>query len=482
MNTISSKEDVIRVLKENNVKVFGVGGTPITRTEVHPVVDDFELICSVSSKDLDSVQEKIKASCFPMRNEAGFFIKKPGKIISNPEVTKHIEEGSQGKKVAILVMKPTEEVLGACEKNGWALLGNNPDVVWKYDDKNEFQQLLKRANIPSSAISLSLTDLEESLDEIFKKLGDNIVIQLPKSAGGKGTFFFNKKEKEKIISSIKQRIEILSEEVPEDAVVIVNSFFEGPSLSTLGCITRDNGTLECDPQYQLIDIEDVVKGKSDGTGVFCGHDWVLSSDIPQNIRKQAREITEKIGEELKKDGALGVFGVDFVWDRKRDILVANEINVRITGTFPTIVHSQLEAGEVPLIAFHILDFLKIPYSIENRKVYNKGGMRKGAHLILFNPFGYDVICNKEVPGGVYSLDKKGDAKFERLGFEMEDIKNPGEFIVTDGVPAKGFARGKNRKVLKIITKEPICDNPEKLNNWGSMIVDATYKMFDFKKS
>ncbi|MEA2007354.1 MAG: hypothetical protein U9O20_04330 [Patescibacteria group bacterium] len=482
MNTkIGSVTDVKRSIGNNDYKIFGIGGTPITRAEIYSLIDDFELICTVPSGDLACVQKKLRVTCFEMRNEKGFYVKKPDKILANPKVVEHIKERSKNKKVGILLMKPTKKATEICERNGWTLLGNKDEIVKKYNNKNEFQELLKKINVPTNAISVNLTELPKELNSAFEKLGNDIVIQLPESCGGRGTFFFNKKQQEEIPTLIKKRVKTLNEDVPDDSRVVINSFFEGPSLSSLGCVTKENGTISCDPQYQLIGIEKVTCGKTDATGVFCGNDWVLSNDIPNNIKEQSQEITEKIGNKLKENEVFGIFGVDYIWDKKRDVLVPNEINVRITGAFPTIVFSQLEAGTVPLIAFHVLDFLDISYSLKDSEIYNNRKRKKGAHLILFNPKRHDVVCGNEISGGVYSLDKEKHVKFERLGFEFNDIKNPKEFIITDGIPSKGVVRKKNKKIVKIITKETICKSPQKLNRWGNEIVTATYEALDLKK-
>lgn len=478
---IENIADVKKIISDGNWKIFGIGGTPITRTEIHSFVSDFESICSVSSGELTSVQKKLKATCFELKDEKGNVVKKPGKIISDPRVIKHIKKNSANKKIAILVMKPTDEILKVCDDNRWVLLGNNFVKVERYNDKNKFQDILRCINFSTSALSIKFDDLTRSADDIFEKLGDNIVVQLPKRGGGQGTFFFNVKEKKEMHSIISKRIKILQENVSQNTLVVVNSFFQGPSLSSLGTITKENKILSYDPQYQLIDIKEVIKNKVDASGVFCGHDWSLSNNIPQQIRDQAHKTTKLIGNELKKDGLLGIFGVDYVWDKKRNKLIPIEINTRITGTFPTIIYVQLAKKEIPLIAFHVLDFLDISYSIKKEGIYNKRGCRRGAHLILFNNQKNSVVCEKEIIGGVYSLSG-GVAEFKGCGFEMEDIKKRGEFVITDGVPTKTIVYGRNRKVAKIITKQAICKDPYELNNWGKEIVKATYNLFNFKRT
>ena len=69
---IESIIDIKGLISENNYKIFGIGGTPITRAAVYSFIEEFELICTLSSGEFASVKEKFKANCFEMKNRAGF--------------------------------------------------------------------------------------------------------------------------------------------------------------------------------------------------------------------------------------------------------------------------------------------------------------------------------------------------------------------------------------------------------------------------
>jgi hypothetical protein len=222
----------------------------------------------------------------------------------------------------------------------------------------------------------------------------------------------------------------------------------------------------------LIDIKESVGEKNNAQGIFCGHDWSLAKNLPDSLVEKSKEMTLKIGELLKEEGYRGIFGIDFIWDQKYDKIIPIEMNPRILGTFPAQVQLQVENGEVPLAAFHLLECLNINYFIKPKSVYGGESNYEGSQIILFNFLGKDVVFNKDLKAGVYKIEKDEGLSFLRPGFELADIVNPEEeFILTDGVPGKGDVVKKNKKILKIMAKRGISEEGgKKLNFWGRKVI------------
>lgn len=468
---ISSVADVKKILAEHNVKIYGIGGLPATRSEIWPLVDDFELICANKTGEFGSIARKVKIRCFQFPKAE--FIKKPEKILSDERVVRYIRKDSKGKKVGIYVLRPTEKTHRICNENGWTLIANSKKLYDKLEDRLEFFKVLKKVGLSKEFCVLRLSKFEKKIDSIFKEFGNKIVVQFLSGGGGIGTFFItNSEDKQSVIGEVRKRKET-TKNMDNDPKLIVTEFIKGSSVSIAGCVTKNNGILTTHAQYQLIDIEESVKGKDDAQGVFCGNDWEYSNRISCSVHNEAERITEKVGHEMKKRGYLGVFGIDFMLDKKGKKLVPIELNPRLLGTLPAIVYAQLAKKEVPIVAFHLLEFLKIPYSIKNKSVYKKDCRHRGAHLIIFNPLKRKIKFKKDIQGGVYKISH-GSLAFVREGVEMEDLKKDNEFILTDGVPVKGFSYGKNRKILRIITKRSIAKNGgEALNKWGKNIARKT---------
>ncbi len=475
MTIIEKKEDISKVLQENNFKLFGIGGYPSTRSEIWPLVSDYEVICGNPSGELDAIKQRTKVSVFLQTEKNKIPEKKPQVILSDKEVVEHINSSSENKKVALYFYKPTKKVEGICKENNWVMIANSFELFEKHSSKLAFYKILEDLKVNRDMKILDLEKLDEELDNLFEIWGEKIVVQFVDEGGGRGTFFFKKEERSEIMDKISERFELIDKEKSIGMKIVASRFVEGPVLSITGCITSDNGILASYCQYQMIDIPEAIKNKKDAVGVFCGHDWSLSKQIPDEINNKGIELITKIGEKLKEGGMLGIFGLDLIWDKEKNDLVPLEINVRLLGTYPTTVYVQLDKGEVPLVGFHILDFLGIKYKIKDKSVFRKDKARNGAHLLLFNPTGYDAKCGKELKGGVYKLNN-GKMEWVRLGVELIDIQNKGEFILTEGVPIKSLVYKRNGKLLKVLAKEELSINDAtELNLFAKQIVEVIYK-------
>ncbi|MDZ7611586.1 MAG: ATP-grasp domain-containing protein [Candidatus Moranbacteria bacterium] len=468
MDNIKRVEDVKKTFQINNYKVFGIGGLPLTRSEAYPIMQDFELICSNKTGEWESVEQKIKINKFSIKNNPGS--KKPEEILSDQTVIDYIRKNSRKKKVGIYIMKPNKAIEDVCKKNNWTAISSPLDLYKKYSNRVNFYDLLKKAGITKDYLYINYQDLSSKKEEVFL-LGERVVVQvLEEEGGGKGTFFFEKTQKDSMQVEIKKRLS----DIKREDKLIVSKFVDGPVMSFTACVTRDNGILTLKPQLQLIDIKESVEKKSNAQGIFCGHDWSLSNDLPEDLIKETDNMGNKIGNLLKKDGYKGIFGVDFIWDRKSSKIIPLEINARILGAYPAQVQVQLEASEVPLLAFHFLEHLGIDYRINSKNVFRNDFDYEGSHLILFNFLGNDIIFNENLPGGVYEIDENGRLLFLRYGFELSDIKDENrEFILTDGAPVKGRTVKKDKKILRIIAKRSLAKGDGKeLNNWGLTITSS----------
>jgi len=461
MKNIKSVKDVKKLVRDSGWKIFGIGGFSLTRSEMASLVDDFELIYSVESGEADSIKEKIKATHFDIVSNP--LTRNPETIIADKKVQDYIKRNSEGKKIGIYVMKSSLGLERVCKKNGWIPICIPNKIFRRIDDRLFFLEILKEIRSDKKVYQIKVNEIEQKLPEFFNKIGKKLVIQIMEGAGGRGTFFVNKDDDlVKVVKEITERVNVLGGD--QKGVVTITRFIKGEDFGVMGCVTSKNGILALAPRYQIIDIKESVGRKTDGVGVFCGHDWSFSNNFPEKAKEKVEEMVRQIGEIIFAEGYRGIFGVDFMIDFN-DEIIPIEINPRLLGSFPVEVQVQLEQGEVPLLAFHLLEFLGVDYEIESKETYKKEHNREGAHLLLFNFFGRDVEFKQGIKGGVYKIEK-GQLKYLRKGFEISDIKNlEEEFIITDGTPTKGFKKEKNKRICRIIYKKRILgENTKELSS------------------
>ncbi len=475
MINITSINDLKEVIAQSGVKVIGVGGTPITRSEFASVIPDFELICSVDSKDeIAEVAKDMKITCFPVKNNSGRCAKKPSTIVSDARVQSYINNFKKiHKRVALIVFKPDALLLKIAQDNGWEIIGNTPDIISTYNSKQVFRDILKKTNIAQSATVTTLSDFYANTHAFFDRYGEVLVLQFAeKSGGGHGTFFCRQGD-ESSITQIQKRMSTWKEDLGDDPTVIIDAYFNGPVLSIAGCITKEAGIIVAQPQYQYIDIPEVVGKKDNATGVFCGHDWARS--LPNEIAQVCCDMVQKIGLVLQKEGVRGFFGLDTIWDKDKNVIRPIEINVRLTGVFPAFMDVQIMHDEVPLGALHVLEFLNIPYTLDEQ--YKQSLLprvgRKGAHMILFNTYGHDIVIQGSVKPGIYSYD----FEYKRPGYRLAQLQ-ANEVLLTDSVPQKGDIRKKNIKICKIASLESFTDDAGILTQKARTFIQKVYTAFN----
>lgn len=479
---IRNIEDVKTLFAKNKVKIFGVGAYPSTRSEIRPLIHDFEIICANKTGEFASVIQKVKVSCFRIKNRQmdPYPVQNPEEILSRRTVITHIRKNSTGKKVGIYIYKPSRKIEKLCRTNGWVMIANKNSVFDRLAGKDESYRIFQKIGKRRDFQTVPLKSLEKKLPGIFSRFGDKIVLQFPREGGGRGTFFFHHGDLKKINSEIAERMRAAEINNFSESV-LVSKYIKGPSLSISGCITRNSGIL-CDSlRYQLIDIAEAKK--IGHAGVFCGNDWTLAKNIPSSLDKQAKKIAARVGNILKSAGVLGMFGIDFIWSQESNKLIPIEINPRLLGTTPVSVYVHLQKGQIPLEAFHLLEFLNIPYRTSESSPKKNISSTHGCHLILYNQANGPVRVGNELKGGVYTLTNapRPKIKYLRPGFELDDIKNKNEFILTDGVPLKKSVYQKDKKLLRIIAKKSLVKNSGgELNSWGKTVVSQVQSSLNIR--
>ena len=272
-------ENLKTLFSRNKIKIFGIGAYPSTRSEIRPLIDDSEIICANQTGEFASVSQKIKVSCFRIKNRLSslYPVQNPEEILSKKSVIAHIRKNSAGKRIGIYIYKPSLKIEKICRANGWILIANRISVFDKLAGKDEACRIFQKIGKNRDFQTVPLNSLEKKLPGLFSRFGDKIVLQFPREGGGRGTFFFRREDSKNISSEIAKKRKG-SEIKNFSNRVLVNAYIKGPSLSISGCITKSNGIL-CDSlRYQLIDIAEAKKINS--AGVFCGNDWTLAKNIP----------------------------------------------------------------------------------------------------------------------------------------------------------------------------------------------------------
>jgi len=476
--------DSLKEYFNENVKepVFGVGVHAFDRLGLEEIISDYRIIALRHSLDAKLIEKDVEV----LSLEKGMGTKhiresRNATTVLRSEKTKRYL--NQFTSPALDVYKPSTKMEQICQKNNWHLLAN-PTTFGKklFENKVNFRRILQDINVP---VPLGRIAKLETLKygHLMNKHGLPFVIQHPTKGSGKGTYFIqNEEEFDAVISRLNRRKEI-TEEWKEKTItppneVIVSQFIKGPSPSLTGCVTK-HGILSTNLQHQVLDIPELVN--PEGSIMFCGHDWT-SSRFSENISHQAYEIVEKVGQRLQAEDYKGIFGLDFIMDQRAEKLYVTECNPRHVGSFPTLFMSQLLNKETPILAFHVLEFLRANYEIDKQAINNL--MRKektGAQMFLHNLSGKWGRIHNQLKAGVYRLENE-KLKYLRPGYKLQHLKNDDEFILTDGVSVKKSHFSPNRRLCRILTLHSVLDQTYKaLDPWAKKTVEIIYQSFNLKR-
>ncbi len=254
-------------------------------------------------------------------------------LLKTERVEKLMKENAD---VAILVFQNTKRIERFCTEKGWKLLNPKAELSKKIEEKISQYEWLGDARkfLPPTEI--------KKISEI--KFADiPFVIQFNHAHTGTGTHIISDK---KTLSEIKDKF--------PDRPARVSGFVRGPAF-TLNVIVAQNGIFFGNISYQITGLSDFT----DIPSSTVGNDWKLPNKIlSEKEREKILDIAERVGEKMKKDGWLGLFGIDVILDEKtRDIFLI-EINARQPASVTCESLLQKTAGDgVTIFQAHLLSLL-----------------------------------------------------------------------------------------------------------------------------
>lgn len=460
--------------------VFGAGVHAFHRLGMEDILPDYRILALRYSLDTKLIEKDIEV--FSLEKGMGArHIKEPRNattIISHPKISQYL---FRFKNPAIIVYKSSGKMEKICRENNWTLIAP-PAKFGKglFEDKVKFRRILESIGAPVPPGKIAPPQ-ELHYGHLMNSYGLPFVIQHPTKGGGKGTFFISNQEQFnnalKKLSFSEEDDDFSGEESVQPDEVIVTKFIDGPSPSITGCVTR-HGVISTNPQAQILDIPELYN-PSKGSGLFCGHDW--SYPFSDKIKNQAYEIIEKVGDYFASQGYKGIFGIDFVMDEKEEKLYVTECNPRLLGSFPILTMLQIHNNELPILAFHVLEFLDADYQIDISQV--NASMRKekrGSQMMLHNLSQKWAKNHNEIKAGVYELNENNKIKFIRNGYALKHLKEENEFLITEGVPFKKSHFSPNRRLCRVISLNKALENKKSLASWAQTAMENIYNEFNLK--
>jgi hypothetical protein len=309
---------------------------------------------------------------------------------------------------------------------------------------------------------------ETTFIEASDILDGPFVVQPPVGSSGENTYIVSNEsdfDKAKKVLGPAQRVKL-------------SKYMPVPSLNGHCVVLR---TLEglsaiavC-PSVQIVG----TRGCTNRAEIYCGNDFSAVGKVHKSVIEETCTIMEKIGLFMGSKGFLGIFGMDFLLNG--DEVLALEINPRFQGSTMPLSLLQVDRGEVPLTALHVMQFMGLIEEFSQEFLLQLGRMYRdpysGAHLIVHNLESKSCRMEHDLKAGIYTL-LDDSLKRVRSGATYRDMKNPNEWCILGNLPFHTTEICEYARIAMIQTSESVLDdNLQQLESYAAAFVKALQSRF-----
>lgn len=249
-----------------------------------------------------------------------------------PEVQKTIQDH----RADIVVFQNTLRIERLAQEKGWYIINPSAELSKKIEEK-----ISQVAWLGDDAILLPPHTITTTKSVSFT--GKKLVLQYNHAHTGQGTYIIDKKE----------NLEELQKMFP-DRECRVTDFIDGPVFTVNTVVGKE--IIVGNPSYQitgLLPFTDLLFST-------IGNDWSLPLHKEYTkLRTDIVSITEAVAKKLKASGWKGLFGIDVIFDSKKQKTYLLEINARqpASTTFESQLQKEIEKGAPTLFEQHIAALL-----------------------------------------------------------------------------------------------------------------------------
>lgn len=271
-------------------------------------------------------------------------------LLRNHEVRAHIERRTPaGKRPQVVMVFFDEETTRICEELDYELILPSHDLRERLDSKIVTTQIADSVGVPSVPNVLTTVEGWDELVKVTEKagLGQDLVIQTAYGDSGKTTYFVTSEAEFAAIADevtgveIKVMKRINNRPIAIEAVLTRNGTVVGP------CMTEITGHADLTP-YR---------------GGWAGNE-MFPTVLDDESRHAAVQLVRKLGDRLAKEGYRGFFEVDVLLDTDTGDVYLGELNPRISGASAITNVTAGAYADVPLFAFHLLEYSGIDFDID----------------------------------------------------------------------------------------------------------------------
>ncbi len=362
-------------------------------------------------------------------------------LLTNAEVIAHIAERSAaGVRPRICLVFFDEETERICEELGYDLILPKAALREHLDSKLVTTRLGDEVGAPSVPNILATVD---SYDDLLAKttaagLGTDLVIQTAYGDSGKTTFFVDDEAgwkrcaKQVVGTEIKVMKRINNRPVAVEAVLTRCGTIVGPFMTEL------TGHPALTP-YR---------------GGWCGNE-MFPGVLDDELRRRAGELVRRLGDRLGQEGYRGFFEVDVLIDVDTGEAYLGELNPRISGASSITNVTAGAYADVPLFAFHLLEFSDIDFELDvdeiNERWLELASADLWSQMVIKETSPVVELITSSAPTGQYAIDRSGALVYQRAALDWHQLQNDSEAFFLR-IYGAGDYRWKGADLGVVVTK------------------------------
>ncbi|MBK0398230.1 biotin carboxylase [Limibaculum sp. M0105] len=404
---LTSLTEIFRFLRKNTTPIYVITPTPYSLLGLDQWVGAMEFVNYFDIFDGAHprvfVPATITAPEFQSMEDVANY------LVAHPQFRDRVKSRPRGKAIFVMFDEETEAL---CEQVGLDIALAPAALRTRLDSKIETTRLGNEANVPSAPNVLGRAESYEALIALAKSagLGSDLVVQTPYGDSGRTTFF---------IKSEKDWDKVAAKVIDQDLKVMKRLNHLPGTIE--GCATR-LGTFVGPVMTDITGFKEITPYK----GGWCGND-ISPTILPEGVPEKVRDMAQRFGDRLYREGYKGVFCIDFLLDTDTNEVYLGELNPRVSGASPPTNLITSTYGGCPLFLFHLLEYLDVDYEIDVEAVQARwNDYDHWTQLILKQTEDKVELITRAPRSGIWRMGIGGEVSFLRNALNVTSLADENE--------------------------------------------------------
>ncbi len=335
-------------------------------------------------------------------------------LMQHKEVVDYVgKRGGKPKFVFLMFDQETEKLAKELGADVWF---PKAKLRSRMDNKIETVRIGDKAGVPSVPNALAEITGWDQLCKVASKakLGTDLVLQSAYGDSGHTTFFIASAEDFK-----RHEHEIVGQ---GEIKIMKRIVCRGSAIEA--CATKQ-GTIVGPLMTELVGFKELTPYR----GGWCGNE-IFSSAFSPAVRKKARDLTFRFGEQLRKEGYRGYFELDFLIEEKTGEIYLGELNPRITGCSSMTNHAAFAHADAPLFLFHLLEFSGKPFELDVEELNNRWAdpamIDSWSQMVIKHTDDSVDLLTDAPETGIYRMADDGTVSYDRFDYHRRAVETENE--------------------------------------------------------